>query len=163
MTKISDVYGKTFGPGDNDQDNSHLEKGIFDPGSHEAKLQEARAIPTSMIYDRNGKDNNQESKKRVHFVQKHTQNDLIAEAVIVAGNPYFAVTKANSNEITLEKSLPITGTSEYRPFESGAYLNKPIIFKSKMNLESCVDKARRETLDTLYRKEVNLAKIYRCR
>jgi hypothetical protein len=151
VTNISEAYGRTFGPGNNDQDSSCLEKGIFDPGSHEAKLQEARAIPITTIHNGNGKDSNQE-KKKAHFIQKHSESDLVAEAVIVAGIPYFAVARINSNEITLEKSLPMTETSDYRPFESAAYLTKPYNFKSKRDFLSCVDKARNETLDTLYRK-----------
>jgi hypothetical protein len=152
MTNISDVYGKTFGPGNNDQDSNSLDQDIFDPGSHEAKLQEARAIPITTIRKGNGKDSNQENKKKARFVQKHSEADLIAEAVIVAGTPYFAVAKAGSDEITLEKSVAIDDTNEYRPFESAAYLTKPYIFKSKQDFESCVSKARKEDLDTLYRK-----------
>jgi hypothetical protein len=149
---ISDVYGKTFGPGDNDKDSISLEQDIFDPGSHKAKLYEARAISTPTIHNGNGIDNNLENKKKIHYVQKHTEIDSIAEAVIVAVTPFFAVCRVNSNEVALEKSLSISETSEYRPFESTAYLNKPYIFKSKQDFESCVNKVRGETLDTLYRK-----------
>jgi hypothetical protein len=122
MTNISDVYGKTFGPRDDEHESSYLDQDIFDPTSHEAKLQEARRI-----YDGNGKWNPQENKK-VHFVQKYSESGLIAEAVIVGGVPYFAVARTNYNEITLERSLPKPGTSEYRPFELAAYLTKPYIF-----------------------------------
>lgn len=149
---ISDVYGKTFGPGDNDKDSISLEQDIFDPGSHKAKLYEARAISTPTIHNGNGIDNNLENKKKIHHVQKHTEINSIAEAVIVAVTPFFAVCRVNSNEVALEKSLSISETSEYRPFESTAYLNKPYIFKSKQDFESCVNKVRGETLDTLYSK-----------
>ena len=116
MTNISDVYGMAFGPVNNDQESSYLVEDTFDPGSHEAKLQEAQSIPIPTIHNGNGKDSNQENKKKVHFIQKHSESDLIAEAVIVAGVPYFAVARTNFNEITLEKSLPETDASDYRPF-----------------------------------------------
>ena len=90
--------------------------------------------------------------KRKNNLQKHSESDLILEAVIVAGVPYFAVARTNFNEITLEKSLPETDASDYRPFELAAYLTKPYIFISKLDFESCVNRAKNETLDTLYRK-----------
>ena len=81
-----------------------------------------------------------------------TQADFIAEAVIVGGIPYFAVARPKSGDITLEKSIPIDDTSEWKPFELSAYLNEPYRFSSKNDFESCVAKARGETLDSLYRK-----------
>lgn len=151
MGKISNLFGKSLEVEVSDEHNSQ-EHDIFDPGNHEAKLQEARAIPIPIIHNGNGKDKNQEANKKTHFVQKYSESDLIAEAIIVAGIPYFAVAKARSNEITLERSIAIDDTNEYRPFESRAYLNKPYIFKSKQDIESCVNKTRNETLDTSYRK-----------
>jgi hypothetical protein len=149
--KISDVFGKSLEVEANvDDDYSIQDQDIFDPGSHEAKLKEARAIQKPTIHNGNGKNKSQENKKKVYFVQKHSESDLIAEAVIVAGIPYFAVAKAKSNEITLERSIAIDDTNEYRPFEPAAYLTKPYIFKSKQDFESCVSKARNETLDTSY-------------
>jgi hypothetical protein len=97
----------------------------------------------------NGKDKN---KKQPHFVQKCTEAGLIAEAVIVGGIPYFAVAKANSNNVTLEESIPLDDRSEYKPFEQSAYLNEPYKFKSRQDFEGCIAEARGETLDTLYRK-----------
>jgi hypothetical protein len=56
----------------------------------------------------NGKDND---KKHVHFVQKCTGPDFIAEAVMVWGIPFFAVARPKSGDVTLEKSIPIDDTS----------------------------------------------------
>ena len=53
----------------------------------------------------NGKD---KDKKKSHYVQKYSEIDLIAEAVIVGGIPYFAVARADSKNVTLEESIPIT-------------------------------------------------------
>ena len=151
MGKISDVFGKSLEVEANvDDDYSIQDQDIFDPGSHEAKLKEAKAIQIPTIHNGNGKNKSQENKKKVYFVQKHSESDLISEAVIVAGIPYFAVAKAESNEITLERSIAIDDTNEYRPFEPTTYLTKPYIFKSKQDFESCVCKARNETLDTSY-------------
>ena len=78
---------------------------------------------------------------------------LIAEAVIVGGIPYFAVARANSNNITLEESIPIDDKSEYKPFERTAYLSEPYKFESRQHFKTCVEKARAETRDSLYQKE----------
>lgn len=95
----------------------------------------------------NGKDND---KKHAHIVQKCTGPDFIAEAVIVGGIPYFAVARPKSGDVTLEKSIPIDDTSEWKPFELSAYLNEPYRFSSNKDFESYVSKARGEKLDNLY-------------
>ena len=97
-----------------------------------------------------GKDKN---KKQPHFVQKYSEIGLIAEAVIVGGIPYFAVARADSKNVTLEESISITDKIEYKPFEQTAYLSEPYKFKSRQEFESCIEKARNETLESLYRKE----------
>ena len=98
----------------------------------------------------NGKD---KDKKKSHYVQKYSEIGLIAESVIVGGIPYFAVARADSKNVTLEESIPITDKIEYKPFEQTAYLSEPYKFKSRQEFESCIEKARNETLDSLYRKE----------
>ena len=52
----------------------------------------------------NGKDKDKD-KKQPHYVQKYTEEDLIAEAVIVGSIPYFALAKKkkDSRDITLAK------------------------------------------------------------
>jgi hypothetical protein len=97
----------------------------------------------------NGKNND---KKQPHYVQKYTEAGFIAEAVIVGGIPYFAVAEANSKNITLEESIPIDDKNEYKPFERTAYLSEPYKFESGQHFKACVEKARTETRDILYRK-----------
>ena len=97
----------------------------------------------------NGKD---KDKKHSLYVQKYTEAALIAEAVIIGGIPYFAIAKDNSKNITLAESIPINDRTVYKPFERTAYLSEPYKFESMQHFESCVQKARGETLDSLYRK-----------
>ncbi|CAN5376768.1 hypothetical protein BH18THE2_BH18THE2_25050 [soil metagenome] len=118
-------------------------------GPDEAAKKIAKDFHFTIPENGNGKDNN---KKQPHFVQKYTEAGLIAEAVIVGGIPYFTVAKANHNGITLEQSIPIDGKSEYKPFESTAYLSEPYKFESKQHFGTCIEKARVETRDSLYRK-----------
>jgi hypothetical protein len=91
----------------------------------------------------NGKD---KDKKHPQYVQKYTEPGLLAEAVIVGGIPYFAVSRVGSKDITIDD------TSEYRPFEPSAYLSDPYRFKSKQHFETSVRIARGETRDSLYGK-----------
>ena len=68
----------------------------------------------------NGNSKDKE-KKQPHYVQKYTKAGLIAEAVIIGGVPYFAVSRSKSHDITLEESIPVGDKSEYKPFERTAY------------------------------------------
>jgi hypothetical protein len=102
----------------------------------------------------NGDGKGGQNKKKVYFVQKHSEPSLLAEAIIVGGVPYFAVSRLDSGEvrITLKESIPITDKSEYKPLEESAYLNKPYRFESEDDFKLCVKKAKGETRDSIYRK-----------
>jgi hypothetical protein len=94
---------------------------------------------------------NGKSKQKVHFVQKYSKSGLLAEAVIVGGTPYFAVSKLVSGKVkvTLEDSIPIGDKNEYRPPEESAYLNKPYKFESMREFNSYIDKAIDENLQPI--------------
>src|SRR2546423_12236420 len=48
----------------------------------------------------------QEKKnKKSYYIQKYRGNDFIAEAVLIAGKPFFALTNANNDNITLCESV----------------------------------------------------------
>ncbi len=165
MGKISDILGKSLdddndGYGGNENENENENENIYNPGSHGDKLLEANAIqtPTPTIDNGNSKNGDRENKPRKqYFVQKYSRVDLLAEAVIVGGIPYFAVSKPDC--ISLKSSIPIT-EGEYRPYEQMAYLNRPYSFKSKKDFESCIEKAKGETLETLYQKLEQIWKKY---
>jgi hypothetical protein len=59
---------------------------------------------------------------------------------------------AEVSNITLKRSISIDDVSEYKPFEPSAYLNEPYRFQSEEDFKSYIDRAGRESLDTLYRK-----------
>jgi hypothetical protein len=112
-------------------------------------------------------DNNGKNKDRKHprYLQKCTEADLIAEAVIIGCIPYFAISRKISHtkkscEVTLESSIPIDDTNKYRPFESSAYLSEPYRFESRQDFDLTVKRARGETLDSLYEKVKRIWLIY---
>jgi hypothetical protein len=100
-----------------------------------------------------------QNQTHAHYAQKYSEPGLLAEAVIVGGIAYFAVSRSNSKELILEPSIA-TGRSEYRPFEPSAYLNKPYKFDSAQDFKLCVEKARVETPDTLYAKVKGICSKY---
>ena len=93
-------------------------------------------------------------KKKAQYVQKYHDSESLAEAVIVAGISYFAACKIVNDEskVDLISSIPLTDTTELRPYEVTSYMNKPYTFKSKDEFENIVQKAKTETLDSLYEK-----------
>ena len=78
-------------------------------------------------------------------IQKFRPDACLAEAVIVSGKSYFAI--AAQGGITLEKSL-----DDFIPPSAASYMNRPYVFKSKEEFDEIVEKAKHETLDTLYLK-----------
>jgi hypothetical protein len=113
------------------------------------------------------KDRNKDrDKSRVaQFIQKYSTPTTIAESVIVAGIPYFALARPTDENngtinITLEDSIPITDLIEYRPFQNEAYLNKPYSFKSREEFDLTIEKAKGERHDSLYKKVKYIWKKY---
>jgi hypothetical protein len=107
--------------------------------------------------------NKNNKDKTSHLVQKYSKTDIVAEAVIVADIPYFAVARTNEDgeiKITLEESISVSDKTEYKPFEFEAYLNKPYTFKTSEEFEQIIDKARKETLDVLYERVKKLWSTY---
>jgi hypothetical protein len=97
------------------------------------------------------------------YIQKHSDNVLLAEAVVVDNVPYFAVSRPGANGeviITLEKSIPVNETIGYKPLEKDGYLNKPYSFRSKEEFDEIIEKAKSEKLDPLYRKVKSIWKKY---
>ena len=114
---------------------------------------------TSSSY--NGKNRNTEKLNRgkEEFVQRHTDNESLAEAVIIGKKPYFAVASlrqiGNSDggvSIILKESIleDKNGGGLIKPTDHKSYINRPYIFKSKEEFDRLVEIAKKDTLDTLY-------------
>lgn len=112
------------------------------------------------------KDKNKDKDKgrSAQFIQKYSNSTMLAESVIVGNVPYFAVARITDDNsgitITLEDSIPISDTVEYKPFENEAYLNKPYSFKSREEFDLTIEKAKGETLDSLYKRVKSIWKKY---
>jgi hypothetical protein len=98
------------------------------------------------VVPENGKGAKEKGKK-INVVQKYSEPGLLAEAVIIGGVPYFAVSKLRSRpaltgsksdrkvmkiDTALQPFIAIDDAkTEYRPFELSTYLNQPYTFSSE--------------------------------
>jgi hypothetical protein len=83
------------------------------------------------------------TNKKQFIIQKYRLENVLAEAVIVDNKPYFAI--ANTGGISLEKSI-----EDFSPPPATSYLNRAYVFKSREDFDTTVEKAKHETIDTLY-------------
>jgi hypothetical protein len=153
----------------NDKQKSEDQDEGLDPDNLDARAEKAKifkaigdtqkeyeAVARSIKANGDGRVKADKNGKQAHFVQKYSEDGLLAEAVIVAGIPYFAVArlrpKSKELALTLESSIPIDDSNEYKPYQQAMYLNKPYIFNSKQDFKACFEKAKSEALSSLYRK-----------
>jgi Bifunctional DNA primase/polymerase, N-terminal len=116
----------------------------------------------------NGESNNgivqeeNERSKKSYYVQKYRDSESLAESLIIAGKPYFAVARPKPDspseiQVTFEESITLADeTTGLRPYELMSYMNRPYLFRSNEEFESYLELARKETLDSLYRKVKNI-------
>jgi hypothetical protein len=119
-----------------------------------------------------------EKKPRVieHYVQKYHnvwEGNELHEAILIGNDPYFVCIDrdyAVDKEETSVRSRRVGGFSETSAKDSTTtkimpkglltYINKPYIFDSQNEIDYYLDRASRETLDTMYSKVKGFAKKY---
>ncbi|HJS81987.1 MAG TPA: hypothetical protein VJ742_04045, partial [Nitrososphaera sp.] len=92
--------------------------------------------------------NDEEPEKKELFRQKYT-NGRLYEAVLIGGKPAFLVAGPDTFEVT--EQIEFDGEI-IKPLEQGMYINRPYAFSSKEEVDAYVDKAKHETIDSLYHK-----------
>jgi hypothetical protein len=104
----------------------------------------------------NNKKAKEEALKPKSYVQRLSDGEHFAEAVIVGGVPAFIVRKNDviytTDKIEFEDKI-------IKPLPAIAYLNKPYSFKIG-EIENVIEQAKTETLDTLYSKVKSIWKKY---
>jgi hypothetical protein len=104
----------------------------------------------------------QKKEKPTEFIQK-TSNILeypefkLVESVMVGGIPKFLI--SDGKDIKIQTSIELE-KKILKPFESTMYLNKPYSFDSDEQVQQYINKAKNETLDTLYLKLKSIWKKY---
>ncbi len=95
----------------------------------------------------------EEDNENIHYMQKYSDDTILAEAVLIAGVPMFIVSELQANEtkITITDCIDL----EYKvikPLKEFAYLNRPYSFASSDQINKLIERAKLESLATLYRK-----------
>jgi hypothetical protein len=94
----------------------------------------------------NTKDNTTDIQS---YVLRYSSADLLAEAVLVAGQPKLLVAKKNCDSVSIQNSINIDGKI-LRPLKRAAYLSKPYTFSSEQEISDYENEAKSKTLGDLY-------------
>ena len=84
----------------------------------------------------------------VTYLQKYSDNQILAEAVIIGKEPCFLVSE---NGIITPKKQILDGDRIIQPFLSEMYINKPYTFKSIGEVQQYIEETKNETLDSFYK------------
>jgi hypothetical protein len=101
-----------------------------------------------------------EPKMKNEFVQKLSNEKALAEAILIENKPCFAVIDFNGNpdiRIGIMDSLSYSDNTRLKP---ELLSNRYYSFRSKEEFDSYVERARKETLDSLFQKTLGVWKKY---
>jgi hypothetical protein len=135
-----------------------LEAQIAEAREHQKRDHDIREFENFALTIGNGKG--EKKRKKTLFVQKHSENKLLGEAVVIKGKAYFAISSINgSNEtrITLEDSIE-NENEIFLPFQNP--MSRTFNFKSEEEFDQSIEKAKNETLDSLYKLVKSIFKKY---
>jgi hypothetical protein len=102
----------------------------------------------------------QKEEKNYEYIQKYRNDDLLAEAIIIEGKPYFAVISSHGIRLAEEILLNDSRKTVLRPLEPSMYINKPYLFRSNREFEDYIQRAKNENLDSLYQRVKGIWKKY---
>jgi hypothetical protein len=93
------------------------------------------------------------------YTQRCSNTTILAEAILISGVPFFLVLNKLDSTISIQNVLEDAHVV-YLPLESASYMNRPYSFSSKEQVYEYIDKAKKETLDSLYKKVKGIWKKY---
>jgi hypothetical protein len=119
---------------------------------------EARKIIEDAIkfQEENNNDQQQGKKKgKQHkeiYLQRVVNKEVFAEAVIIDGIEKFLIANNGTGEISVVDFIPLGKENKIaKPLPLESYINKPYSFNSQLELDAIIKRARKLTLDQLYR------------
>jgi hypothetical protein len=83
------------------------------------------------------------------YVPRYSSHDLLAEAVLIAGQPKFLVIRKDVDQIYIENSIELDDNILF-PLRKESYLSKPYSFSSENQVRELIDEARHLNLSQLY-------------
>lgn len=103
-----------------------------------------------------------EKSKPIEYIQKTSNiiefpNYKLVESILVKGIPKFLI--SDGKNIEIKNSIELENKT-LKPFDKNMYMNKPYSFDSDEQVQEYIEKAKKETLDTLYRKVKRIWKKY---
>ncbi|MDQ6668764.1 MAG: bifunctional DNA primase/polymerase, partial [Thermoproteota archaeon] len=122
-----------------------------------AKKIEERQIQKEDSAKRTEKQNDEDTRPR-QSIQKFSLHDMLAEAVLIGGQPCFLSATVNG-PVDIQRSIELED-KVLMPLDKDAYINKPYSFLSEDHVKSCIDNAKQASLDTLYHKTKSIWKKY---
>jgi hypothetical protein len=107
-----------------------------------------------------GQQREQKEDRKDEYIQKYSNDNFLAEAIMIDGKPNFAV--VSSQGIKLAEEIPLNDSKKtvLRPFDLNSYVNKPYTFRSQKEFDDYIQRAKDENLDTLYQKVKSIWKKY---
>src|SRR5437879_276759 len=110
--------------------------------------------------EKQSKENQEEEDKRKEcYAQKYSNDKLLAEAVLIGGNPKFLVSHKFNSSISICDDIELQDKI-VKPFEAISYINRPYSFSSEAQLNECIHKVKNESLDSVYMKVKSIWKKY---
>ena len=97
--------------------------------------------------------------KEEEYLPKYSDGLLLAEAILIAGQPYFLLVSQNKEEISIVPSIKLEDKI-IKPLTKDMYLSKPYIFTSEQNVRKSIEKTKKENLDTLFHKVKSIYRKY---
>jgi hypothetical protein len=111
------------------------------------------------LIGKKSKDNRSDTASNYSYVPRYSSNDLLAEAVLIAGQPRFLVSKRDGGSISIESSIKVDHKILI-PLRRESYLSKPYSFSTEQQLHGCIAAARHLTLGDLYVKVKSFCQLF---
>jgi hypothetical protein len=94
------------------------------------------------------------------YVPRYSSNELLAEAVLIAGQPRFLVTTRDSGyAISIESSIKLDDKT-LMPLRKESYQSKPYAFTSETKVGEFIDEASQLNLSQLYTRVKSLSQLF---
>lgn len=105
----------------------------------------------------NKKEKKEEKLKDTYYVQKYSDDKILAEAILIGDAPFFLVSEGG--KIGLKDKIELANKI-LKPLEDISYVNKPYTFISKTEVDAYLEKLTPDTLESLYRRVKSIWKKY---
>ena len=105
--------------------------------------------------------NDEKKKSKTIYLQRVSNDEYFAEAVIINKVPKFLLANGGTDVISMVDFIPLGKEDKIaEPLGAESYINKPYSFNSKLELDRVIEEAKKQNLDHLYRMNKGIWKKY---